>query len=162
MDLQVRGSGGGPGSDSSGNSSDPSACPHCWSPQPLPFWLYSIQSQALSQLFPCPDPAASWRLPALARSENGAEKGHPRTGKLLLKRIASTLSAEASPHWFHRLSPGKLKDLLAVAVLLPAALGKLLRLLILLNSLQWPVLWQLLLQLIGLNLNIGFFLLTPG
>lgn len=86
--------------------------------------------------------------PTLARKEKG-------TGRLL-ERIPSTPSAEASP------SPGRLKEHLAVAILLPATRGQFLGLLILMNPLQRLVVWQLLLHLIGLNLNIGFLLLTPG
>lgn len=96
-------------------------------------------------------------MPNLSQEGNrGWEKDHPRPGRLPLEPIPSTPSVEASP------SPVRLEEHLAVAILLPATLGRFWGLLILMNALQWLVLCQLLSHLIGLNLNIGFLLLTPA
>ena len=96
-------------------------------------------------------------MPNLSKEgKQDREKDHPRPGRLPLEQIPSTPSAEASP------SPGRLEEHLAVAILLPATLDQFQGLLVLMNPLQWLVLWQLLLHLVGLNLNIIFLLLTPA
>lgn len=95
-------------------------------------------------------------MPNLSKKgKQGWEKDHPRPERPLWSE-PPTPSAEASP------SPGRLEEHLAVAILLPATLGRFLGLLILKSALQWLVLRQLLLHLLGLNLNTGFLLLTPA
>lgn len=91
--------------------------------------------------------------PTLSRRETGA-------GRRTIPGLRDSLWSESQVHHLQKPaspSPGGLERLLAVASLLPAALG----LLILLDPLQRHGLWQLLLHLVGLDLNVGFLLKAP-